>query len=136
MVLEKRICNSIETLKVSAKSGELKSTAGVLLVGGIAGAVATPIAGTATISALGLGAGGIVAGSWAAGAMAASGGAVASGGAIATLQSAGATGSLMALGAGPVVLIVIGGAVVVGGASVGPISWETTSRRNSMTQNE
>eukprot|EP01125_Pyxidicula_operculata_P000516 TRINITY_DN10527_c0_g1_i1.p1 TRINITY_DN10527_c0_g1~~TRINITY_DN10527_c0_g1_i1.p1 ORF type:complete len:212 (-),score=20.96 TRINITY_DN10527_c0_g1_i1:121-735(-) len=95
----------------------------VLLTSGIAGAaggaLVGPAAAVAGIQSLGFGAGGVVAGSTAAGMMS-SAGTVASGSAIATLQSIGALGALsggIALGA--IFLPAILGALLIGGSAYG-----------------
>ncbi|KAJ3004763.1 hypothetical protein HKX48_001047 [Thoreauomyces humboldtii] len=77
-----------------------------LKIGGLCltGAVAVPVAVTLAVPALGFGAAGIAAGSWAAGFMGGYGGAVGAGSLCAFLQSAGAvglsTGAVVGLGAG------------------------------------
>ncbi|KNC84704.1 hypothetical protein SARC_03079 [Sphaeroforma arctica JP610] len=80
--------------------------------GVVVGAVVAPIVAVASVSALGFGAGGIVAGSPAAGIMAYSGGAVASGSTCAVLQSVGAAG----LGAASTSALVVGGGLATGSA--------------------
>ena len=92
-------------------------------VGGAIGAVAGPLAVTATVSGMGFGAGGIGAGTAAAGMMSyaaiASGGGVVAGTTVPILQGIGAAG----LGAAALSGIALGSAVVVGvcGAGVGEL---------------
>ncbi len=105
------ITKSIENIRERARDHKLIGVP-VFVGAAVAGGVAAPLAATGMLSLLGFGAGGVVAGSWAAGAMGAS---VAAGSNFALAQSAGVVG----LSAGPIGLLVVSGAIVVGGASIG-----------------
>jgi len=87
---------------------------------GVIGAAAPAIA-VAGVQGIGFGTGGIVAGSTAAGMMAAEG-SVAAGGTVATLQSIGATGALSAGAAiGVVAIGIVVGAAIIGGGVYGAL---------------
>jgi hypothetical protein len=105
------VAKCIEDLRDRSRDNKLEG-APIFVGAAVAGGIAAPLAATGVLSLLGFGAGGIVAGSWAAGAMGAS---VVAGSPFALAQSAGVVG----VTGGPLGLLIASGAIVIGGASIG-----------------
>ncbi|KAF9102933.1 hypothetical protein BGX27_010808 [Mortierella sp. AM989] len=106
---------------------------GIKIAVGVTSAVAAPFAVVGIVGAIGFGAGGIVAGSWAAGFMASYGGTVAAGSACAVLQSVGAAGLGMA---GTTAVCGAGAAVGVVVSSAGIDSVEGEKKENNGTSGD
>jgi len=103
---------------ISETPEHLKIEAGIAVASAsVVGGVLAPVATVAGIQAIGFGAGGVIAGSTAAGMMSTAG-SVAAGSSVAVLQSIGALGTLTV---GPAVLVGLLGAAVVGGIAFGSI---------------